>query len=174
MRYIKQKLYRISTADVKPINEWPESVSGYKLVSYTPNLFSLGKYGTNFLVNLMWYILCGRKFLILLLFDQEVIVHYYYITSKTYRFGYMNKEDINLGQTFTLPSYRGRGIHTSMERVIRSYYAQKPRFLWGYVDIGNKASQRVMEKSGFEFVSYAKMSTMTGIVRKINDRYDNQ
>jgi len=82
----------------------------------------------------------------------------------------MNKNDINLGQTFTIPEYRGRGIHTSMEKVIISYYSNEPRFLWGYVDVRNKASQRVLDKVGFEFVAYARMSMLTGIVRILENQ----
>ncbi|MBE0675149.1 MAG: GNAT family N-acetyltransferase, partial [Bacteroidales bacterium] len=159
-------VYNISTESIKPVTEWPETVLGFKLVDFRPKLFSLGRYGFDPFLNFMWYITSRGRFNILLLLDNELIVHSVYVTSKTYRFLYMGKDDINIGQAMTLPEYRGIGIGTALFKVIVAYYADRPRYLWANCALNNKASQRVFEKMEMKFVAYARMSMLTRIIRK--------
>ncbi|MHC1775883.1 MAG: GNAT family N-acetyltransferase [Lentimicrobium sp.] len=165
---IDLKLYRIEASSVEPIIEWPEYFMGYKLVVYKPDLFNLGKYDSNMIVNLLWYVITLGRVYILYLFDNETIVHSCYFTSKTFRFGYMSKNDINLGQATTNPEYRGKGIMTNVLKLIFAYHANKCEYLWGYCDVVNLASQKAIEKAGFKFVCYAKMNTLTKIVRLVD------
>jgi len=157
-------LYRIAASKVESISDWPEYFMGYKLVIYKPSLFNLRKYDSEMVVNLLWYIITLGKVYILYLFDKETIVHSCYFTSKTYRFGYMSGNDINIGQATTNPDYRGRGILTNVLKLIPTYHVNKCEYHWGYCNIINLASQKALERAGFEFVSYAKMNTRTKIV----------
>ncbi len=166
---LKLKLYRISTSNIEPISNWPDYFLGYRLVVYKPNLYNLHKYDSDLIVNFLWYIISFGRVYILYLFDNETIVHSCYFTSKTYRFGYMSANDINLGQATTNPEYRGRGIMTNVLKLIFSYHAKKCEYLWGYCDIVNLASQKAIERAGFTFVSYAKMNLITKIVKPVKE-----
>jgi len=80
----------------------------------------------------------------------------------------MNKNDIHHQQAFTNPSYRGRGIFTNMLKLIPSVYKKRDRFVWVYCDVVNIASQKAIERAGYEFVSYAKMNRLTKIVKMVD------
>ena len=139
----------------------------FKLVVYKPDLFRLGKYNTKYFINLIWYIITFGRVSILLLLDDKMVVHSVYFTPRTFRFAYMNKNDINIGQAETLPEYRGRGIFYFVMKLIMEYYAGKDILIWSYCDVDNKVVQKAFEKAGFEFVSYAKMSKLTRVVRSV-------
>ncbi|HEM49135.1 MAG TPA: N-acetyltransferase [Caldithrix sp.] len=162
-------LYRIEANKVQPIRDWPEYFMSYKLVIYKPKLLSLGKYDLNPFINSLWQLLTFGKTRVLLLFDKTVKVHYFYFTPKTYRFGYMNKTDINLAQAFTWPAYRRKGILTNVLKLIFAYNSNKCKYIWGYCHIDNSASQKALERAGMEFVSYARMSRFTRIVHMVEE-----
>ena len=143
---------------------------GFNLVIYKPGLFSLGKYKTKCIINLLWYIITLGRVRILLLLENNLVVHSIYITSKTYRFAYMNKKDINIGQAETLPDYRGRGIFTNLMKLILEYFSNTDISVWVYCDINNIASQKAIERAGFEFVSDAKISKLTRIVHVLEKK----
>lgn len=166
---LELKLYRISTAKLKPLSKWPDSLIGFKLVIYKPDIFSLGKFGFHPLRNLFWYVVTGGSVKILLLFDKDVLIHSFYISKKTYRYGYMTRKDINLGQATTIPAYQGRGILTNVLKLIFSYYAGRAEFVYTYCHVDNIAPQKANERAGMEFISYAKMSRMTRIVRTVQN-----
>jgi RimJ/RimL family protein N-acetyltransferase len=162
------KLYKISTDEVESIDSWPEYFMGYKLIVYKPGLFSRPEHGTNFIRNLLWNIISLKRYTILLLYDNDILVHSKGITCKTYRFGYMGKNDLHHQQAFTNPDYRCKGILTNILKLIPSYYKKDHKLVWVYCDVVNTASQKAIEKAGYKFVSYAKMNTFTKIVRLVD------
>jgi hypothetical protein len=105
-RILEFKLYRISTNQVEGLDDWPEYFMGYKLVIYNPGLSFKPKHGTNFIRNVVWYIITSGRHLYLFLYDQNVLVHSKEISPYNFRFRYMNRNDIHHQQAFTNPDYR--------------------------------------------------------------------
>lgn len=108
----------------------------------------------------MWFLVSRGTLRILLLFDGEQVIHTSYLTRKTFRYPFMSRKDINIGQITTDPAYRGRGIMTNVLKLIYSFYADKSENLWIYCDEENIGSQKAIERSGTKFVSFMKMSEL--------------
>jgi hypothetical protein len=164
----KLTLYKIPCKEVKGLNQWPESYLGYKLILYKPGLFRLSQYGSNAIVNFLWYITTFGRFRILFLLDKEIVVHYSYITPKIYRFPFMKNNDMQIGPCATNPDYQKKGIFTDVLKLISECYANKSDSIWTYTTLTNLASQKAFERAGFHFFSYANMSLKTKIVRIIS------
>ncbi len=164
----KLTLYKIPCEEVTGINKWPDTLLGFRLIVYKPGLFRLSQYGSNAVVNFLWYVVTSGKFRILFLLDNEIVVHYSYITPKTYRFPFMKHNDMQIGPCATNPEYQKRGIFTEVLKLIPSLYASKSDSVWTYTTLTNQASQKAFEKAGFHFFSYASMSLKTKIVKIIS------
>jgi RimJ/RimL family protein N-acetyltransferase len=162
------KVYKISADHFEPIDQWPDYFMGYKLVVYKPGFFSKPKYGSSFLRNFIWNCITYNGYTVLYLFDNDRIVHSKEITTKNFRVKYMGAYDIHHQQAFTDPMFRGLGISTNIHKLIGSYYKGKCDYFWVYHDILNAASERVVNKIGYEFVAFAKMNTRTKIVRLVD------
>ncbi|MCX6235999.1 MAG: hypothetical protein NTY07_00350 [Bacteroidia bacterium] len=162
---VKQVLYRLPNNATQEQNKWPLTFLGYQVSLLSPGLLSLGKYGRNPIINLLWYLATYGKFKILYLLDGKTVVHYSYITPKSFRFPFMEKDDFMIGPCFTNISYRGKGIFTEVLRLINSVYNDKE--LWTYTTLTNITSQKVFERTGYKFYSFVKMSRLSKIVRLI-------
>lgn len=164
---INLKVYKLSAENFKPIEEWPDYFMGFKLVVYKPRLLSRPEYGSGFLRNFLWNLITFNNYTILYLYDNDKIVHSKEIVSRNFRVSYMGKHDIHHQQAYTYPEYRGLGISTNLHKLIGSYYCKDCDNFWVYHDVVNLASQRVIEKVGYEFYSFAKLNTRTKIVRLV-------
>ena len=162
---IRLKMYKLTRNRDQEKISWPVSFLGYNCIVHSPGLFSLRKYGSNLVVNFLWYLFTFGKFKIVYLLDGNNVVHYSYITPKTFRFPFMVENDIMVGPCFTNSKYRGKGIFTEVLRLINSNYCDKD--LWICANLNNIASLRAFESSGYKFYSLAKISRLTKIVTLI-------
>ena len=163
----KLKLYRIEKQVDLKASTFPNYSSGFKLVIHHPNLTNLNKYGSNPIINLLWLIATFGNFNIIYLLDNQLVVHYSYITSKTFRFPFMSNNDIQIGPCYTHHKYRSKGIFTEILKIIISCNSKNN--VWIYANLKNIASHKAFEKSGFSFHSYVSMSYITKILRTISD-----
>jgi len=161
-------VYKIFTSDILSVNQWPNHYIGYKLYIYKPKLLNLNKYGDGSFVNLLWYLTTMGRFSILILMDNETVVHYSYITPKVFRFPFMGKKDQQIGPCVTHADYRGKGIFTSVLKLIPAYYSKECDLVWTYTTQDDIAAQKAFAKAGYQFYSYAMMSLRTKIVRLIS------
>lgn len=163
---VKLMLFKLVCLVKQKEGKWPTTVQGYQLYLHKPDLFTLGKYNSNPLINLFWYLVTFGKFKILFLLDGDTVVHFSYITPKSFRFPFMDKTDLQIGPCFTDTNYRGKGIFTEILMLINSVYANKN--IWIYTNLKNTPSQKAIERSGFKFHSYVKMSRLSKIIKEIN------
>ena len=162
----KLKLYKLDKQSSSSHTVWPDSFMGYRLIMYEPGIFSFGKYNLNPLINLMWYTATLGRLKILLLLDNNEVVHYSYITPKTYRFPFMQKDDLMIGPCYTAENQRGKGIYTGVLKLINSVYVSYD--LWLSANLNNTASHKAFERSGYRFYSFVEISHITKIVRIIH------
>jgi hypothetical protein len=159
---VKLKMYKYE-ANIQQSDNWPEKLAGYSLNIWKPGVLSLKHKGTSSIVNLIWYILTFGKFRIIFLKDQNKIVHYTYITPKTMRFPFMERNDLMIGPCFTYTEYRGKGIFIEVLKKIIN--CEGSHSLWICANLNNVASLKAFEKAGFSFHSFAQISRATKKVK---------
>lgn len=88
---------------------------------------------------------CG----VLLIYDGEQLAHYSGFTPRYWRFPFIANGDLQIGDTWTDPEYRGRGLALFALKMIVATLARPGRRLWYVVEVINKPSIRVAEKAQF-------------------------
>jgi RimJ/RimL family protein N-acetyltransferase len=79
------------------------------------------------------------------------VVHRSTLFPPFFRFPFMQRHDLQIGDTWTDPSERGRGLAGVAVRIARATVPTDGR-VWYIVDEKNTASIRVIEKAGFELL----------------------
>jgi RimJ/RimL family protein N-acetyltransferase len=85
----------------------------------------------------------------LLIYDHRQLVHYSGFTPEYWRFPFIAADDFQIGDTWTEPAHRGRGLASFALQTIVAALAKPGRRLWYIVEDGNKPSIRVAEKARF-------------------------
>ncbi len=102
---------------------------------------------------------CGA---LLILRDQH-LAHYSQFSSRYWRFPGMRGDDLQIGDTWTDPADRGRGLASfALEKVIAAHYRPGRNF-WYVVGSANAPSIRVVEKAGFALVGTGSWVKPLGI-----------
>ncbi len=86
---------------------------------------------------------------VLLIYDRRRLVHYSCFTPEYWRFPFVADDDVQIGDTWTDPAYRGRGLASFALQTIVTTLAKPGRKLWYVVQDINAPSIRVAEKAGF-------------------------
>jgi RimJ/RimL family protein N-acetyltransferase len=85
----------------------------------------------------------------LLIYDGRRLVHYSGFTPEYWRFPFVGDGDFQIGDTWTDPAHRGRGLASFALQTIVATLAKPGRRLWYVVEDSNKPSIRVVEKAQF-------------------------
>lgn len=80
------------------------------------------------------------------------VIHRSHIFPRWLRFPFMKPGDLQIGDTFTDPDYRGNKLAEIALTKIASDLSQEGRTLWYVVREDNASSIRVAEKSGFKVI----------------------
>ena len=89
---------------------------------------------------------CGA----LCIFEKDNLVHYSAFSPRYWRFPFLRDTDLQIGNTWTEPSYRGRGLaFFALVQVIEEM-EEIGRDFWYVVDRENLPSISVAEKAGFK------------------------
>jgi RimJ/RimL family protein N-acetyltransferase len=88
---------------------------------------------------------CG----VLLIYDRRRLVHYSGFTPRYWRFPFVADDDFQIGDTWTDPAHRGRGLALFALQTIVTTLAKPGRRLWYVVEAVNEPSIRVAEKARF-------------------------
>jgi len=161
------KLYKADFTDDIIYKSNPSEFMGYKLIIHSPNIINLNKFQGRFSLNLFWYIATLGQFKIIYLYDEDKFVHFSYITTKVFRFPFMNASDIQIGPCETSPEFQGKGIFTEVLRLIKDLYRDQSITIWTYTSMKNLASQKAFQRAGYKFHSLASISQKTKIIKII-------
>lgn len=121
------------------------------LIHLKPNNFSLLPY---FVWSLFWMFRVFRDpgYAIYIVRDKKSgqVVHRSHVFPRWFRFPFMKPGDLQIGDTFTEPDYRGNKLaEIALSRIV-SDLSQNGRTLWYVVHEENAASIRVAEKCGLQ------------------------
>jgi RimJ/RimL family protein N-acetyltransferase len=100
-----------------------------------------------------FHIFAGRESGALLIYDHKRLVHYSGFTPRYWRFPFLANGDFQIGDTWTDPEYRGKGLALFAVREIVRMLAKPGRRIWYVVESRNYPSIRVVEKAGFDLVA---------------------
>lgn len=82
----------------------------------------------------------------------EQLLHRVLVTPRSYRFPFMARDDLQLGDLWTAPDHRGRGLARLAARAIHADFAQTSDNFWYLVPVDNVRSIGFIESMGYDFV----------------------
>lgn len=105
----------------------------------------------------------NRDYVVFLMFDGHRLVHRSCIFPGFFRFPFMGRGDVQIGDTWTHPDLRGKGLATHALHSIVARLAGPGRSFWYVVDAANQASIRAVEKAGFQCVGTGRKRPRAGV-----------
>ena len=152
-----------------PLRRTPEAPEGLRVTLWRPSILQTAPAGETKRLYLLWWFLhqahlfANREFSVLAMHDGERLVHRTGVFPRYLRFPFMTADDLQIGDTWTHPAYRGRGLaRFAITDVVRRMRAPGRRF-WYLVESGNGASIRVIEQCGFAFLGEGKRRPRWGL-----------
>ncbi len=86
------------------------------------------------------------------IYYADSLVHYSAFTPRYFRFPFLSDDDLQIGDTWTAPRHRGRGLAGYALHEILDMKQKNGRGMWYVVGDNNPASIRVVERAAFELV----------------------
>lgn len=128
--------------------------AGYEIELFEPSLLRLrpkeAAEGPPLALCLFWHLTSRNGYSIYCVRQGHEIVHSSYVITNNPRFGFMGRDDLEIGPCWTAESRRGRGIYPAvLSRIARDHPGVR---LWMFAGEGNVGSQRGIERAGFEAV----------------------
>jgi RimJ/RimL family protein N-acetyltransferase len=104
----------------------------------------------------------NREYSVCAIICQGKVVHRSGVFPRYFRFPFMDQSSLQIGDTWTDPEYRGKGLAVRAIQEVVQHYGVR-RDLWYVVEKDNTASIRVIEKVGFSLVGIGGRSPRFGI-----------
>lgn len=153
----------------QPILGSVDAARGLRAVLWRPSATEITPPGVNGAVFKVWWafhqlrIFANRAYALMLIYDGERLVHRSGVYPRYFRFPFMGDRDLQIGDTWTDPEYRGRGLAQAAIVLIVRAVAEPHRTLWYLAEAGNEASVQVIERVGFTFVGSGERTRRFGI-----------
>src|SRR5206468_682933 len=97
------------------------------------------------------------------LFWNEKLVHFSEFTPRYWRFPFLEDNDIQIGDSWTDPMHRGRGLRKfAVDRIVR-LLEQPGRRFWCAVESTNRSSIRAIESAQFAPVARGRFVKPWGL-----------
>ena len=147
--FYAQSSHTSSPVDLAPLD------SHYTSVLWQPAMGGLVPSGISKVPFAAWWLLHSlhvfliRYFAMFVIYDGDRVIHRSLVFPGYFRFPFMAKNDLQIGDTWTLPEYRGQGLASLAVGAIVGACRRPGRAFWYVVDQNNLASIRAIEKSGF-------------------------
>ncbi len=97
------------------------------------------------------------------IYYADQLVHYSGFTPRYWRFPFLSDDDLQIGDTWTAPAHRGRGLARYALQEILDLKRKEGRAMWYVVGDNNPASIRVVERAAFELVGVGHWHRPWGI-----------
>lgn len=153
----------------QPILGSDDAVRGLRVVLWRPSATEPTPPGVEGTVFKVWWafdqlrVFANRGYSLLLIYDGDRLVHRSGVFPRYFRFPFMGDRDLQIGDTWTDPQYRGRGLaHAAIVHIVRAV-AEPDRAFWYLAEAGNEASVRVIERAGFALVGAGERTTRLGL-----------
>lgn len=161
------RFYRRDTADLPGPARFPK---GVVLRIWRPATDGVARGGWRSPRNVLWYgftrlgLFASRDFAELTLWQGGAPVGRLILTPRWHRFPFMAADDLQIGDVWTSPAARGRGLARMLILEARRLAATgQARRLWYVVDEANAASVALIERSGFRCVGTGRRTAPLGL-----------
>lgn len=127
----------------------------YSTEIWRPSLRRLVPRGMSFLPYGAWWFMHylrlqdNQDYGIFVVYEGERLLHYSGIFPGYFRFPFMARDDLQIGDTWTHPDHRGRGIAAFAIQKIIELERKPGRRFWYVCSADNVSSIRAVEKAGF-------------------------
>ena len=141
----------------------------YKYIIWRPSITNLCPPGTPFFPFFAWWlfhylhIFSNKDYCVLLILHDNNVVHRSLITPKYFRFPFMGNNDLQLGDIWTDPAFRGQGLATAAISYIFNHFEFEGIKLWYVVQQNNLPSIKLAEKNGFSLDGKGERHSLYGI-----------
>lgn len=105
----------------------------------------------------------NRRYALLSVYESGSLVHRTCVFPGYFRFPFMARDDLQLGDIWTAPSMRGRGLAAMVLAECIRRFAYADCRLWYVVHRDNVASIRLAEKAGFTLHAQGERSPRFGV-----------
>jgi len=125
---------------------------------WKPRAFEIVPKGVSLLPFGIWWtmhylkIFSNQDYSLYLIYDRNNLIHRSVITPRYFRFPFMAKDDLQIGDTWTSSSYRGKGLATFAIQIACQLHMKPGRRFWYLAEETNLPSMRAIEKAGFKKV----------------------
>lgn len=127
-------------------------------VYWRPSLANLVPTGLTVLPFCAWSlfhylrVFSNRDYSVVLAYENGSLVHRSCVFPSYFRFPFMKKDDLQIGDVWTAVEHRGKGLGRIGLEFALSKNPDRPRTYWYLTESNNHASVRLAEKAMFELV----------------------
>ena len=139
-------------------SKFPEEVSidkRFNAVLWKPTTLEIVPTGVALLPFGVWWIMhhlqlfANQNYGLYLIYDGHNLIHRSIITPRYFRFPFMARDDLQIGDTCTMPKYRGKGLAGFAIQKIVELHKKPGRKFWYVVEEDNIPSIKPAKKAGF-------------------------
>ena len=148
--------YLFYAADGQPSAKLPAALSAnYRVEVWRPSLTSIKPQGLSLVPFGVWWvfhllhIFSNRDYCLIVIYDGPKVIHRTCVFPGFFRFPFMAREDMQIGDTWTADDHRGKGLATWAIHKVFEIFGPKGRRIWYITAETNAASIRAAEKGGF-------------------------
>lgn len=141
---------------------------------WQPGWLRLRPPGQSLPVALVWWlfdrlgVFAGREYGVMVLEQEGRFVHRSSVFPAFFRFAFVRPGELQIGDTYTVPSARGQGLALMAIQAILGRFPG--RTFWYVTEEDNEASIRVIEKAGFSCVGTGRKRDRWKL--KVTARYE--
>ena len=153
MRYL---FYRLDLGSSTQIEA--SELNDYEYVLWKPSSSSIVPSGVPTIPFVVWWgmhqlkAFANQDYSLFLIYHRGIQVHRSGIFPRYFRFPFMESIDLQIGDTWTIPEHRGRGLASFALSKTAELCAKPGRRIWYVVAEDNHPSIRVAKKAGFALV----------------------
>lgn len=142
---------------------------GFACEMWRPGMFRFKANGLPFFPFIVWWVFhvlhvfTNRDYGLFIIRRGDKVVHRSVVTPGYFRFPFMGARDIQVGDTWTDPQERGKGLATIALEHILATCSCPQRNCWYIVEPENEASIRVVEKAGLTLAGYGIRTRRLGL-----------
>lgn len=159
--------YARTTAGSKP--RLSRLADGDELEIWRPSLTAVCPSGMQRPATVVWWLMhhgrafANRDYAVVTVRNEGRVVHHTCVFPRYFRFPFMAAEDLQLGDIWTDPTCRGRGLAGEAIAAALAEFGPVGRRFWYLTERSNHASRHVAEKTGFDLLGEGERQSRFGL-----------